>query len=150
VAGHIPGPENKTVAKQLAQTGLSRFNNPAPMSQRADRGAALAVSNGLSIIAFSDCRTQSIAALLFWIRRLSYVPDLVVYAGDDYRRFRPNEGVNYFERLAKLARYGLVAVAGNDDDPALSRSLIQGENVYEVHSDPAPIGPIWSDDAHWT
>jgi len=40
---------------------------------------------------------------------------------------------NVFEELAKHSRYGIVAIAGNDDS-RIARLLIRGKKVYEVHS----------------
>lgn len=96
-------------------------------------------AQALRIVAFSDCRVQDIEAIVSWVARLSEEPDLIIYTGDDIRRFVPNSETNYFEQLASLSRYGLVAVMGNDDLPK-NRSLIQGHKVFEVHSQPVAIG----------
>jgi Icc-related predicted phosphoesterase len=77
----------------------------------------------------------------YFERRRSERPDLIVYAGDDVRRFRPTLRINYFERLAALSRFGLVAVAGNDDG-AKARDLITGRRVYEVHRTPVLLGNL--------
>lgn len=87
------------------------------------------------MIAFSDCRVQSLAQILRWISARVPRPDLILYAGDDIARFRPNSSTNYFELLAAHARLGLCAVAGNDDDPE-TRELIAGRDVHAVHSTP--------------
>jgi Icc-related predicted phosphoesterase len=39
---------------------------------------------------------------------------------------------NFFEGLAKRAKYGLLAVIGNDEGP-YARAWIYGENVYDLH-----------------
>lgn len=93
----------------------------------------------LRIVAFSDCRVQDIGAIISWIAGHPEKPDLIIYAGDDIVRFVPDSGTNYFEQLASLSRYGLVAVIGNDDLPR-NRALVRGNNVYEVHSQPVAIG----------
>lgn len=61
-----------------------------------------------------------------------------MYAGDDIRRFRPPRE-NLFEELASLSRYGLCAVAGNDDAPP-AREFISGQNVYPAHSRALVLG----------
>ncbi len=85
----------------------------------------------LRAIAFSDWRVQDIGASIRFIKAQKK-PDLILYAGDDIRRFRPARK-NHFEEIAKLSRFGLCVVAGNDD-PAETRQLITGQNVYPVHS----------------
>lgn len=96
-------------------------------------------AQALRIIAFSDCRVQNIEIIVSWIKGRSEIPDLIIYAGDDIKRFVPDTGTNYFEQLASLSRYGIVAVTGNDDLPEV-RDLIRGDKVYEVHSQPVAIG----------
>lgn len=95
----------------------------------------------LRILAFSDCRVQHIPDLLTWLDAQQARPDLILYAGDDCRRFRPDGATNYFESLASRATFGLAAVIGNDD-VVESRSLISGERVFEVHSRPLQVGPF--------
>ncbi len=90
-------------------------------------------------MAFSDCRVQDIGAIVSWVSARRKKPDLIIYAGDDVGRFVPDPETNYFEQLASLSRYGLVAVTGNDDLPG-HRSLIRGHKVYEVHSQPVTLG----------
>jgi Icc-related predicted phosphoesterase len=46
---------------------------------------------------------------------------------------------NLFEELASLSKYGLCAVIGNDDHPAV-RSIIHGKGVYNVHERPVILG----------
>ncbi len=96
-------------------------------------------TRNLRIVAFSDCRVQDIEAIISWVADLPGQPDLIIYAGDDVERFVPDSETNYFEQLASLSRYGLVAVLGNDDHPT-NRSLIQGHKVFEVHSQPVIVG----------
>jgi Icc-related predicted phosphoesterase len=88
-------------------------------------------------VAFSDWRVQDISNLVRFLET-GRRPDLIVYAGDDVERFRAS-GKNYFEELARLARYGLCAVAGNDEQPE-HRELIKGRGVYAVHSSPLVLG----------
>lgn len=91
----------------------------------------------LRIVAFSDWRVQEVGGLVRFLKD-QVKPDLILYAGDDIQRFRP-PGKNLFEQIAKLSRYGLCAVAGNDDDPA-TRDLIAGRSVYPVHSRALVLG----------
>ena len=93
----------------------------------------------LTILAFSDCRVQSLDELVAWVRNYAGPFDLILYGGDDVRRFRPDPDTNYFEQLAAETRYGLCAVAGNDDLPS-AREYIGGNKVYDVHRSPLLIG----------
>jgi len=93
----------------------------------------------LRILAFSDCRTQPLDWFVRWVHDCDEPIDLILYGGDDIARFRPDPKTNYFEQLAALTRYGLCAVAGNDDLPQ-PRALIGGRKVYEVHSRPVLLG----------
>jgi Icc-related predicted phosphoesterase len=89
----------------------------------------------------SDLRTHSLDIVLAWLRdRAAWDRfDLIVYAGDDVARFRPNTSTNYFELFAAESTFGLVAVTGNDDAPA-ARALIRGRKVYNVHERPVRLG----------
>src|SRR5208337_122067 len=69
--------------------------------------------DSLRIVAFSDYRVQDISLLLDFITSLQPAPHLIIYAGDDIKRFHNGE-VNLFEKLAAKATYGLCAVVGND------------------------------------
>ncbi|OQB43428.1 MAG: Calcineurin-like phosphoesterase superfamily domain protein [Candidatus Latescibacteria bacterium ADurb.Bin168] len=93
------------------------------------------------VVAFSDCRAQSLDTVVEWLRQQKNRPDLAIYCGDDCSRFRPNRGTNFFEKIAKETRFGLAAVLGNDDDSSL-RSSISGRKVFEVHSAPVKLGPL--------
>jgi hypothetical protein len=93
----------------------------------------------LRVVAFSDWRVQDIKKLVRFISD-GPRPDLILYAGDDLRRFRLSKK-NLFADLATLSTYGLRAVAGNDD-LAESRKLITGQSVYPVHSCALVIGPF--------
>ena len=95
----------------------------------------------LRVLAFSDCRIQPLAWFVQWVRDFGSQDrlDLILYAGDDIARFRPDAETNYFEQLAALTRYGVCAVAGNDDLPE-QRALISGHKVYEVHRRPVLLG----------
>jgi Icc-related predicted phosphoesterase len=48
---------------------------------------------------------------------------------------------NIFEELAKYARYGVVAVLGNEDRK-VARAWIRGEKVYELFTSLVKIGPV--------
>ena len=93
----------------------------------------------LNIMAFSDCRIQPLEWFVSWVQEFGGQLDLILYAGDDIARFRPDSKTNYFEQLAALTRYGLCAVAGNDDVPK-QRTLISGRKVYDVHRRPVLLG----------
>jgi len=95
----------------------------------------------LSILAVSDIRSQPLDDLFHHLAELTSQPDLIVYAGDDVARFQPPGGPNHFEALASSSRYGLVAVAGNDDGPNAWR-FIHGKGVHEVHRTPVLIGDV--------
>lgn len=88
--------------------------------------------SSLRIVAFSDWRVQDIRELIRFIKAQKKRPDLILYAGDNVKRFRP-AGRNLFQQIGKLSANGLCAVAGNDDPPAC-RDLIAGQHVYAVHS----------------
>jgi Calcineurin-like phosphoesterase len=93
--------------------------------------------SSLRIVGFSDWRVQDIGGLIQFLESQER-PDSILYAGDDIGRFRPPYG-NLFEELAGLSRYGLCAVAGNDDAPS-AKELISGHNVYPVHSRALVLG----------
>jgi hypothetical protein len=93
--------------------------------------------DSLRLIAFSDFRVQKVESLLRFLQSQD-PPDLILDGGDDIRRLHES-GTNFFERLADLSRYGLCAIAGNDDPPDV-RDLITGRNVYPVHSCPLALG----------
>ena len=89
----------------------------------------------MKILAFSDWRVQNIEKLITYLENLEEKPDLVVYAGDDLERF------NYptYKSLPKnLNKYGLCAIAGNDDFPYMMYA-IAGKNVYNIHEKPIHI-----------
>jgi len=48
---------------------------------------------------------------------------------------------NFFEELAKRAKYGLLAVIGDDEGPE-ARLWIYGENVYDLHGTVFKVGPF--------
>jgi Icc-related predicted phosphoesterase len=48
---------------------------------------------------------------------------------------------NIFEELAKYARYGVIAILGNDEEK-VARVWIRGEKVYELFSTLVKIGPV--------
>ncbi len=115
-----------------------------PIQERGNMGEPRVISQSaqaLRIVAFSDCRVQDLKSIVEWVKGLLNKPDLIVYAGDDVERFVPDDDTNYFEQLAALSRYGVVAVVGNDDGPE-NRALIRGDKVHEVHSQPVAIGPF--------
>lgn len=48
---------------------------------------------------------------------------------------------NIFEELAKHARYGVVAILGNDEEE-VARAWIRGKKVYELFTSLVKIGPV--------
>lgn len=114
----------------MSMSALRRPLQVAPRTRLAE----------LAVLAISDIRSQPLGDLLAHIGRMPDRPDLIAYAGDDAFRFREGSR-NYFEELAAMSRFGLVAVVGNDDGPE-ARECIQGRHVYEIHSRPIRIGDI--------
>jgi len=111
----------------------------------------------LRIFAFSDYRVHDINLILEILSSLKSKPHLVIYAGDDVERFAPPKvlefstgGIlyrklhyekineNFFEKIAKKTRHGLIAVAGNDDP--LGPVHIHGENVFDGYRTWIKIG----------
>lgn len=82
---------------------------------------------------------HALAELVAWVRQLVPAPDLIVYAGDDLDRFWSDEGENYWAALAACAPFGLVAVAGNDDDPTFTPP-IEGPGVTDLGARSLRIG----------
>lgn len=99
----------------------------------------------MQIVAFSDYRVQNIDLLEKFIEHHGFIPDLILYAGDDLSRFIELDGsresvlVDHFERLAELSKYGLCLVRGNDDSGHVNK-YIKGTKVFDVHRDPLIIG----------
>ncbi len=111
----------------------------------------------IEILAFSDWRVQDIDRLIVYLKNMDKKPDVIVYAGDDILRFnfppikylpedqmdeierRYNITSNQFERIARYSKYGLCAVAGNDDFPLLVSHVITGKNIYNIHEKPFTI-----------
>lgn len=94
-------------------------------------------SGSLRLVAFSDYRVQDIDLLIEELLKLQPRADLILYGGDDIRRFRPSAEKNLFEGIARCSRYGLCAVIGNDD-PEIK--LLSGNRVINVHIAPAILG----------
>lgn len=110
----------------------------------------------MRIIAFSDWRVQNIERLITYIKGLRSKPDVIVYSGDDISRFNriPKKHIpkefkdyyttttkNYFAKLAKLSKSGIMAIAGNDDQPFV-KFAIKGQNVYNIHEKPKIISKL--------
>lgn len=115
---------------------LRRRRRAPPSPQPVNMGFH---SGPLRLVAFSDYRVQDIELLIEELSKLQPTPDLILYAGDDITRFLPSGERNLFEVLASSARYGLCAVAGNDDRPSV-RQLICGKSVFNVYLCPTVIG----------
>ncbi len=92
----------------------------------------------LRLVAFSDWRVQDISLLAEEIAKFPVKPDVVLYGGDDISRFR-EQGKNLFEDLARCSKYGICAVAGNDDSPG-HQEHIAGHSVFDVHASPVILG----------
>jgi Icc-related predicted phosphoesterase len=90
-------------------------------------------------VAVSDYRVGDIDLLIAEISKIQPPPDLILYGGDDIERFHQSPRNNAFERIASYARYGLCAVVGNDELPAVGK-LLSGKSVFNVHSAPAKLG----------
>jgi Icc-related predicted phosphoesterase len=112
----------------------------------ADAESQCSAPNDLTIFAFSDLRVHPVSVVEDWVAgclplgccRRGCRFHLIAYAGDDLRRFVSGHE-NYFERLAQYAHFGLVAVAGNDDEPQ-DTLLICGKGVHNVHARPLQLG----------
>lgn len=88
------------------------------------------------ILAFSDWRTQRIRAVFDFVEaytgRFGQEIDLIVYAGDDVRRFRDGQ-TNHFSALAKMTtQKRVLAVLGNDCLPG-DRKVLEAEGVIDLH-----------------
>jgi Icc-related predicted phosphoesterase len=93
----------------------------------------------LRIAAISDYRAQEMSLLVDAISRLRPTPDVILYGGDDIERFHGLIQGNLFEVLAAKSKFGLCAVAGNDE-PLPMRKLIRGNRVFNVHQTPVILG----------
>ena len=91
----------------------------------------------LTILAFSDWRVQDIDELIELVKMLDEKLDVIIYAGDDVRRFAQN-GKNKFEELAKYSKYGVFAVIGNDCVQK-AKSILIGQKVFDLHEQPQII-----------
>jgi Icc-related predicted phosphoesterase/uncharacterized protein YprB with RNaseH-like and TPR domain len=109
-------------------------------SPRSIKAVDLGAHSGpLRLVAFSDYRVHDIELLIEELSKLQPPPDIILYAGDDIGRFHEPGGKNLFEAIASFARFGLCAVAGNDEDPSV-RQLISGKTVLDVHLCPVRLG----------
>lgn len=91
------------------------------------------IVDSLSVIAFSDWRTQPIKWIYDHIDSIQEKPDLIIYCGDDIQRFEN------FEELASKSRFGLLGVIGNDDTRD-AKSFLRGKRVYDLHDSPVILG----------
>jgi len=90
-------------------------------------------------LAFSDWRVQNIDDIFKYVESLTEPLDVILYAGDDVGRFQAR-GTNYFTELAEYTKQKKVlAVVGNDDLPSV-KSILQSENVHDLHEEPFVIG----------
>lgn len=87
------------------------------------------------ILAFSDWRVQDHDDLVHVLERIGSV-DYIIYAGDDLDRFH-RDGRNYLQRLSRFATQPMVlAVAGNDDHPAVRDTLLRAPAAHDLHRSP--------------
>lgn len=91
--------------------------------------------NSIRFLMLSDWRVQSIPRLLGFIDGLAISPDLILYAGDDTRRF------DGFEQLVTRAKIGIAGVIGNDC-LASDRILFHGPKRWNLHESPLVVGDI--------
>lgn len=89
----------------------------------------------MRIFAFSDWRSQSMETLLNTVEQLETPVDLIIYAGDDIRRFETG-GQNVFAELAGHTRLDTVLAVMGNDDTQLSRTILDAEGVYDLHEAP--------------
>lgn len=119
------------------------------------KGKMSHIGHNMRILAFSDWRIQNTEKLIEYIRVLDKKPDIIIYGGDDLERFnklsdsdllnlpdlfkdvyfKKFPSKNYFEELASLSKYGLLAIAGNDDLPFIVNT-ISGEKIFDIHKKP--------------
>ncbi len=92
----------------------------------------------MRILAFSDWRVQNVDDVFTFLNSLEKPVDVILYGGDDVSRFKVGN-TNYFTRLAShTVGKKVLAVMGNDDYPS-TRSVIQGEDIHDLHKEPFVI-----------
>lgn len=90
----------------------------------------------MRILAFSDWRIQLIEPLYEIVSNIEPSLDLILYGGDDVRRF-VSPSCNHFHGLAQAADADLGFVLGNDDHPnGLSNLQIETSRVTDLHRNP--------------
>ncbi|WP_376796589.1 ribonuclease H-like domain-containing protein [Thermogemmatispora sp.] len=94
----------------------------------------------MRIFFFSDWRIQQLELVERLLRSVAPV-DVIVYGGDDVRRFLSAPKQNYFAHLAGYARYGLLGVIGNDCWPE-DRLILQAPGVRDLHAEPCLIEDV--------
>ena len=77
----------------------------------------------MRILAFSDWRVQDIEQLIDYLRRLEEKPDVIVYAGDDIRRFN-RVPYMFLPRNLKI-RYGNLLIKKNESLGMLDKKSIE-------------------------
>lgn len=87
------------------------------------------------ILAFSDWRVQSIGDLLSFVKDLKTPLDLILYGGDDIRRFE-KKGTNYFTELSKHTKQRKVLVVVGNDDSHDVKTVLRAKNVHDLHERP--------------
>nr|BBH92403.1 hypothetical protein KTA_06020 [Thermogemmatispora argillosa] len=94
----------------------------------------------MRIFFFSDWRIQRLELVEELLCSVAPV-DVIVYGGDDVRRFLIAANRNYFAHLAGYARYGLLGVIGNDCWPE-DRLILQAPGVHNLHAEPRLIEDV--------
>ncbi|MBE3566143.1 MAG: ribonuclease H-like domain-containing protein [Thermogemmatispora sp.] len=94
----------------------------------------------MRIFFFSDWRIQRLELAEQLLRSVAPV-DVIVYGGDDVRRFLVSSERNYFSQLASYARYGLLGVIGNDCWPE-DRLVLRAPGVHDLHAEPLLIEDV--------
>jgi hypothetical protein len=94
----------------------------------------------MRIFFFSDWRIQRLELVEELLCAVAPV-DVIVYGGDDVRRFLVAADRNYLAHLACYARYGLLGVIGNDCWPE-DRLILQAPGVHDLHAKPLLIDGV--------
>ena len=81
---------------------------------------------------------QNIDDVFTFVNSLEKPVDVILYAGDDVHRFKAGN-INYFTKLAShTLSKKVLAVMGNDDPPS-ARSVLQDEDIHDLHDEPVVI-----------
>ena len=95
--------------------------------------------NKMRALALSDWRVQNIDDIFKYVESFTEPLDVILYAGDDIGRFQ-SRGTNYFTELAEYTKQKKVLVVIGNDDLSSVKSILQSENVHDLHEEPFVIG----------